>query len=134
MPAPGVLRILLVEDSLPVRRRIRSLIEEFLPAAILGEAGTVADALAYFRAQPLDAVVLDLNLADGDGCDVLCEIKRTRPTCVVLVLTNHDLPGMRELCLQEGADHYFIKSREFERVPEVPATLGGSPGASATAA
>lgn len=115
----SAVRVLLVEDSLPVRQRIRSLIEEFGPVEIVGETGTVADALALFREHQPDAVVLDLNLADGDGCGVLTEIKRTHPACVVIVLTNFVIPECRALCLKLGADYFFDKSREFERVPEM---------------
>lgn len=118
-----MVRVLLVEDSLPVRERIRSLIEESGRAEIVGEAGTVAGALARFHQHQPDAVVLDLNLAARDGCEVLMEIKRTRPACVVIVLTNFATPECRESCLKLGADHFFDKSREFERVTEVLAKL-----------
>lgn len=119
-------RVLLVEDSLPVRRRIRGLIEELSPVDIVGEAGTVAAALALFREHQPDAVVLDLNLADGDGIAVLTEIKRARRACVVIVQTNFVIPECREFCLKLGADHFFDKAREFERVPEVLKDLCGA--------
>ena len=91
MDKPCAVRVLLVEDSLPVRQRIRSLIEEFGAVEIVGETGTVAGALALFDQHTPDAVVLDLNLTDGDGCAVLTEIKRTqaspssiKPMCLTL--------------------------------------------------
>lgn len=120
---PENVRVLLVEDSVPVRRRIRSLIEESGPVEIVGETGQVGTALALFHAQRPDAVLLDLSLADGDGCAVLTEIKRTRPDCVVIVLTTFAIPECRAFCLKLGADYFFDKSKEFERVPEVLADL-----------
>ena len=120
---PQAVRVLLVEDSLPMRARIRSLIEESGSAEIIGETGSVTEALALLRAHPTDAVVLDLNLEDGDGCTVMIEIKRTRPACVVIVLTCFPDEEFRAFCLHSGADYFFDKSREFERVPEVLATL-----------
>ena len=119
------IRVLLVDDSLPVRQRIRTLIEESGPVEIVGEAGTVASALALFRAHQPDAVVLDLGLADGDGAGVLAEIKNIRPSCLVIVLSNIDIPECREFCLRLGADHFFDKAREFERVPEVLKVMRG---------
>ena len=121
--SPHAVRVLLVEDSLPVRSRIRSLIEEFGPVEIVGETGTTAGALALFHEHAPDAVVLDLNLAGDDGCAVLVEIKRTRPACVVIVLTSFATPECRHLCERLGADHFFNKFMEFERVPEVLAQL-----------
>ena len=106
-----------------MRSRIRSLIEEAGPVEIAGETGTVTGALALFRAHQPDAVVLDLSLTDGDGRTILHEIKRTHPACVVLVLTSFAGEEFRRFCLQAGADYFFDKAREFERVPEVLATL-----------
>ena len=118
MKNPSAVSVLLVEDSLPVRRRIRSLIEESCPVRIVGESGTTAGALALFLEHQPDAVILDLQLADGTASPVLQRIKQLRPSCVVIVLTNFPIPECRELCLELGADYFFDKSLEFERVPE----------------
>ncbi len=99
------------------------MIEELGPVEIVGEAGARAEALALFRQHQPDAVVLDLTLTDGDAFGVLAEIKRSRPACVVIVLTNFAIPECRELCVDLGANHFFDKSKEFERVPEVLAGL-----------
>ena len=120
-------RVLLVEDSAPVRRRIRSLIEESGAVEIVGEAGTLAASRVLFREREPQAVVLDLQLEDGTSYDLLLEIKRTRPACVVIVLTSFPMPECRRCCLESGADYFFDKSREFERVPEVLAELRRSP-------
>lgn len=120
-------RVLLVEDSLPVRKRIHSLIEESGSAVIIGESGSVGGALALARQHRPEAVVLDLNLADGDGCEVLTDIKSILPGCVVIVLTSFASPECADFCLKLGADHFFDKAFEFERVPEVLETLRCAP-------
>jgi len=117
-------RVLLVEDSLPVRQRIRSLIEESGHGTVVGEAGSVAYALALFRTLEPDVVVLDLHLAEGSGYTVLEEIKQTHPDCEVIVLTNFAIPEYQERCRALGADHFFEKSTDFERVPGVLAGVG----------
>ena len=119
-------RVLLVEDSLPVRQRVRSLIEESGHVTVVGEAGSVATALALFREHKPDAVVLDLHLAEGVGYTVLEEIKQTRPVCEVIVLTNFAIPEYRTRCRMLGADHFFEKSKDFERVSEALAGVGRS--------
>jgi len=81
-----------VEDSVPVRQRIRSLIEESRSAEVVGEADTMCAAIALFQAHPVDAVVLDQHLKDGDGCAVLSIIKRNHPECVVIILTSFSDP------------------------------------------
>jgi len=119
----NALRVMLVEDSIPVRRRIRSLVEESGPVQIVGEAATVTYALMLFHQHKPDVVVLDLQLEDGTSYSVLKEIKQTRPDCVVMVLTNFAIPECKETCRGLGADYFFDKSMEFERVPEVLADL-----------
>jgi DNA-binding NarL/FixJ family response regulator len=118
------IRVLLVEDSIPVRNRIRSLIEESCPVVVIGEVGSVAAANFILHSNPVDAVVLDLHLWDGDGCAVLATAKSTYPDCVVIVLTGFSERADRMRCLDLGADHFFDKTKEFERVPEVLVGLG----------
>lgn len=122
----SIVRVLLVEDSLPIRQRVRSLIEESGAATIVGEAGTVATALARFYELKPDAVVLDLHLVEGSGYVVLKAVKKSRPNCMVIVLTNFSTPENEAHCRFLGADHFLEKSREFERVPEILAGLGGA--------
>ncbi len=124
LDVPRMLHVLLVEDSSPVRARIRSLIEESNAAEVVGEADSVAAACLLLQVAPVDAVVLDLHLGDGDGCEVLAQVKRTCPDCLVIVLTSFSDAADRLRCLELGADHFFDKTREFERVPEVLADLG----------
>jgi len=110
---------MLVDDSVPVRQRVRSLIEESCQAELVAEASSVAEALVFFHARRPDAVVLDLQLSDGDGCDVLSVIKRIHPDCVVIVLTAFSAMEDRIRCFELGADFFYDKTMEFERVPEV---------------
>ncbi|MEQ1858303.1 MAG: response regulator [Chthoniobacteraceae bacterium] len=116
---PGLLRVMLVEDSMILRGRIRDLIEQSCRARVVSEAGTIAAALAFLPAEPPDVVVLDLHLPDGSGLDVLRAVKKSRPTCPVIVLTSFAMPETRDHCRSLGADYFFDKSREFERVVEV---------------
>src|SRR5664279_3718963 len=121
---PKAVRVLLVEDSVPIRNRIRSLIEESCSVVVVGEVGSVAAANFLLHSNPVDAVVLDLHLWDGDGCAVLATAKCTYPGCVVIVLTSFSEMADRTRCLNLGADYFFDKTKEFERVPTILASLG----------
>lgn len=119
----SVLHVLLVEDSQQVLSRIRCMIEEVVPVRIVGEAATVAEAMMVLSKSKPDAVVLDLFLSDGASFSVIAEIKRQYPECVVIVITHFTIPECRERCRSLGADYFFEKSSEFERVPEVLLSL-----------
>jgi PAS domain S-box-containing protein len=108
-----------------VRERLRGMIEESSPVTVVGEAESVAQARLLFDRHAPDAVVLDLQLADGLAYPLIEEFKRSRPHCAVIVLSNFAQPAHRERCAQLGADHFFAKSSEFERIGELLSSWSG---------
>jgi DNA-binding NarL/FixJ family response regulator len=72
----------------------------------------------------IDVVILDLHLNRGTGFGVLrslATLKDDRP--VVVIFTNYDLPEYRRQAMALGADHFFDKARDFERIPELLRTI-----------
>lgn len=75
----------------------------------------VAQATAALRAEPFELVLLDLGLADGDGSEVLKQIRDARPgglpdpTTPVLIMTARDQVSSRIAGLDMGADDYVTK-------------------------
>ena len=116
-------KVLIVEDALIFRERLVALIADLRNVAIVGLAGDGFQAQALFRQHRPDAVVLDIQLPGVSGMDLLVEFKREHPACVVIVLTTYGFKEFRERCTALGADHFFDKSAEFERVIEVLGTL-----------
>jgi DNA-binding NarL/FixJ family response regulator len=112
-------RIFIVDDSLIVRERLVSLIAELPRVEIVGEADLAFEAIPRIRNLRPDVVVLDISMPGGSGMHVLDDLKRDpHPPCVIM-LTNFAHPQYREKCSQLGADHFFDKSTEFEKVVEV---------------
>ena len=58
-------------------------------------------------------VVLDLDLPDLHGLEILKMIKAAVRRCAVIILTNSDTPEMRELCLRHGADAFLSKQSDL---------------------
>ncbi|MCS6781035.1 MAG: response regulator [Geminicoccaceae bacterium] len=111
-PVPAVggrvpLRVLLVDDDAPLRRQlVRALEREgfsVATAASLGEAYQVA------AEEPPDCAVLDLNLEDGHGLQLLDTLKELRPGCRVVVLTGYDSIASSVVALKAGVAHYLAK-------------------------
>ncbi len=105
------MKLLIVDDSRAVRSRlgallapIRSLATE--QAASLGEAAAILE-----RFRP-DALVLDIQLPDGNGLSLLETVKRSHPATRVMMFSNH--LAYRQRCLSLGADAFFDKSMDFE--------------------
>ncbi len=127
-PAASSVKVLIVEDSPIVRERLVALIADVRNVTIVGQAGDGFQAQALFRQHRPDAVTLDLQVPGISGMDLLVEFKREHPTCVVIVLTTYAFKEFRQRCVALGADYFFDKSAEFERVIEVLGTL--QPGVS----
>ena len=119
VPDPVRPRVLLVEDSVLVRQRLRILIEEACPGIEIEEADSARAAIASFHTKAADAAVIDIHLKGQDGCTVLTRVKALHPECLAIVLTAFGDPDHRAMCLGLGADFFFEKTTEFDRVPQV---------------
>ena len=114
------LRVFLVEDSAAIRERLTETLSSLKHVQVAGHAETEAAAIAALRADPCDAVVLDLQLRQGHGFNVLKALRSDPNTArmIVLVLTNHATPQFFARSIELGADHFFDKSREYDQLCE----------------
>jgi DNA-binding NarL/FixJ family response regulator len=113
------MRVLIVDDSEAVRERIKMLISELTMVEMIGEAENARQAIEHIRQQAPDVVILDIRMPGGNGIDVLREIDKKDRLPVIIMLTNYPYPQYRRKCMDAGADFFFDKSREFEKVVEV---------------
>ena len=111
------MRVLVVEDSAAVRTRVVDLLRE-AGHEVVGEAATTDVALQLQRTLRPEAIVLDLQLLDGNGMEILPVLKSHHPPPVVVVLTNSAQAECRRRCLFLGADYFFDKSHDFESVAD----------------
>lgn len=82
----------------------------------VGTAGTLAQALHSVAHAVPELLILDLNLPDGNAVRMLPLLRRMAPQMHIAVLTNETGTISSERCLQAGADDFFDKSREFDKV------------------
>jgi two-component system repressor protein LuxO len=106
--------ILVVEDS----EATAALYEEYLRSADyrVKVAGTVAAALALLGTERFDAVVLDLNLPDGNGLSVLKEIRRQGVPLETLVVTATGTLAVAVEAMREGAFDFIVKPFARDRL------------------
>jgi DNA-binding NarL/FixJ family response regulator len=110
------LKVLLIDDSAVVRRIVKRLLKGDARVQHFFVAANAADGYSLFKISRPDAVVLDLNLPDLHGLEILKRIKGSAPRCVVIILTNCDAPEMRKECLRHGADSFLIKESDLLKV------------------
>ena len=81
-----------------------------------GEATQASEAITHILETKPDVVILDLWLEGTSGLYVLREIKAQLPLIDVIVFTNHDSHEYRKACLQEGANYFLGKTKEYEKL------------------
>lgn len=119
MTAPNSLRVLLVDDHPIVRSGLRVIGTLDPRLQIVGEAGSVAEALAAIPALQPDVVLLDLRLPDGSGIEVCRQARRLRPELRIVCLTSFADASLVLAALAAGADAYLLKHSDAERIIEV---------------
>jgi len=110
------LQILVVEDHGDTRRVLTGLLGHF--GHSISAADTVESALAFLRAKRFDAIVSDLGLPDGSGCDVIRAAKRQRDLAGVALTAQceeDDIVRGREA----GFDYHLTKPVDFAELRTV---------------
>jgi DNA-binding NarL/FixJ family response regulator len=113
------MKVFLVDDALMIRQRLAKILATVKGVHIIGEAVDADDAIQAIRRLHPDVVILDLQLRRGTGFEVLEAIKHDSPAPIVIVLTNFPYPRFRQKGLAAGADFFFDKSTEFQKIPNV---------------
>ena len=119
--ASAEVRIVLVEDSRIIRDRLLEVLGQIPNFSVVAQAETEWEATALLRHISWEVAILDLQLKEGSGLGVLKEMptERRPENAKIIVFTNFGFPQYRNRCLALGADYFFDKSREFERMREV---------------
>jgi DNA-binding NarL/FixJ family response regulator len=112
-------QIFIVDDSPLVRTGLRDLLADIDNASVVGEAESPADAIDGILKLKPAYVVLDFQLRSGTAIDVLRAVHPRAPDIAFIVLTNHPTPQYRRLCLAAGAQWFFDKSTEFNKIKDV---------------
>jgi DNA-binding NarL/FixJ family response regulator len=107
-------RVLLVDDHPIVRKGLRKLIESDPQLAVCAEAEGVRDAREAIRQQHPDVVVVDLSLKDGDGIELVKDVRAHHPGLPLLVLSMHEESIYAERLLTAGANGYIMKQAASE--------------------
>ena len=122
------IRLLLVDDHHVVRLGLAALFATVPRLSVVGEAGTIAEAVAQARQLEPTVVVMDVRLPDGSGVEACREIRSERPDTRVIMLTSYADRDAVVASIMAGAAGYLLKQTEPERLIEAVKTVaeGGS--------
>jgi two-component system, NarL family, response regulator DevR len=125
------MKVFIVEDVPQTRQELAELLAATEGLELVGQAGSVREALLGLEATAPEGMTLDISLPDGSGVEVLKHLrKRGRELCVV-VLTGNPYEALRAKCLQLGAAAVLDKLDGLDQAPQ--ALLGRCKNALETA-
>lgn len=113
------IQVAIADDSAVIRERLLQKLAQIEGIQMAWQAQSAAEAIAAFQRLKPEVAILDIQMPDGSGIEVLAHIKKESPQTTVIMLTNYPMPPFRTCCLKAGADYFFDKSTEFEKVFEV---------------
>jgi CheY-like chemotaxis protein len=108
--------VLLVEDSVVLTRRLVDLLSEPGRIEVTAQAATQSEAVLRLQEGPYDVLVVDIELAEGNGVAVIRHARQLYPPDaqpLIVVLTNYASDFVRDHCFAAGADYFLDKMRDI---------------------
>ncbi|HSC78810.1 MAG TPA: response regulator [Chitinolyticbacter sp.] len=109
--------VMLIEDSPVIRDALKDALSGISYIRFAATAATADEAIAWLKSTHFDLLVIDLELREGTGFDVLHFLRdqaRQTPPPVRVVLTNHAYPVYEQRARALGVDYFYDKSMHFE--------------------
>jgi DNA-binding NarL/FixJ family response regulator len=124
----SVLKVVTVEDSAVIVGRLKGMLCEVTGVEFMGNASTIPAALELISISRPHVLILDINLQSADrknGIDLLTMIRPFYPEMKVIMLTNLTDNRYRIMCKDAGADYFFDKSNDFDKITDTLSQLIG---------
>lgn len=112
-------RVMIIDDHEIVRRGIAEIIDRDDALEVVAEAGSVADAVRRADLVRPDVVLVDLQLPDGTGIDILKQLAVSHPEILPIVLTSFDDDEALAESLEAGAHAYVLKTVRGAEITDV---------------
>lgn len=117
-----MIRVLLVDDHASFRQPLAFMMEREPDLTVVGQAGSVAEARQVLGGA--DVAVVDLDLPDGRGFEVIAALRAANPATLALVLTASESAADRAQAVEAGAAGVLHKSTRIAEIIDVVRRLG----------
>lgn len=111
--------ILIADDFAPIRKSLRRMLESLSNVKLIVEAADGIEAYDLLTRLKPDVLILDLQMPRKTGLELLQEPHFDLSMTTVIVLTNYSDTAHLDQSMRFGADYFFDKSTEFEKVVEI---------------
>lgn len=113
-----MIKVLVADDHVVVRRGLRQILAETPDIIVSGEAETADEVMRLILAEPWSAIVLDIKLRSGSGLELLTWIRRERPQLPVLILTVYPEDQYAVRAIKAGAAGFLTKESAPDKLIE----------------
>ena len=117
-------RILLIEDHASFRQTLALLFDQQPEFEVFAQAGTLAEARRAMEGSEADLGVIDLSLPDGEGTELIEELREANPDFVALVLTASLERTEHARAVEAGAAGVLHKSADVDMILDATRSLG----------
>ena len=111
--------ILIVDDSDFIRERLVALCDEIENIGLVLEAKNSDQAYSQFTLLSPEIVILDIHIPGDNGIKVLENLRKISKEVKIIILTNYPYDQYRKKCIELGADYFFDKSGDMNRILEI---------------
>ena len=117
------MKVLIADDSRLMRERIRETISIFSEVEIVCETENGVQTLEELNKHNPDLAILDIRMPDKNGLEILKEFRTKNKTTKVIILTNYAYDQYKDRAFENGADYFYSKSEEFDKIAAVVASI-----------
>jgi len=117
------MKIVIADDSEMLRERIKSSLKEIDNVEIIGEATNGNEAIKIILETNPDFVLLDIRMPELNGIEVLKKMKENGSKSKTCIFTNYPYSQYKVKCMEEGADYFFDKNKDFQEIKSLIAKL-----------
>ncbi len=117
------MKLLIADDSIIIRTNLIKLLSHTLSDTSIDESSSVRLTIEKLQESEIDVMVLDIQLPDGTGFDVLDYINQKRCKPIIIIFTNFPDEMNHTKSIQKGADYFLDKSAEYDTLLELLSRL-----------
>ena len=114
--SPDALRILIVDDHLPVRRALRAMLHQRPQLSVVGEASNGHEAIAHAHTLRPDVILMDVSMPHMDGVDATARIHTELPDVRILGVSMLARSETADAIEHAGAAGFFVKGTDTQRL------------------
>jgi DNA-binding NarL/FixJ family response regulator len=115
--------VLIVDDSMLIIERMMELLNDMDNIQVVVYADNYKEGVQLLENIKPDVVLLDINLPDKSGIELLRHIHNHQEPPTVIMITNQVTDHYRKICESLGAQYFIDKSNDFDLIPETIASI-----------